>query len=94
MVRSGALGEDTGDDGDAEVTSDTEDCLREADLSGYVPLSVQIAPLQTGTLDLESIQVPTRSDPVIVAVPEGADLASAVIAFVDRLDCDLIYLDR
>jgi hypothetical protein len=91
MVRSGALGEDTGGEGGE---SDTAECLREADLSGYVPLGVQVAPLQTGIADLESIQVPTPSDPVIVAIPEGTDLASAIIAFVDQLDCDLIYVDR
>lgn len=94
MVRSGALEEGTGGDVAVEASSEMEDCLLTASLSGYVPLGIQTAPLQSGDMDLDSIRVPSISDPVIVAIPEGADLTSAIIAFVDRLSCDVIYLDE
>jgi hypothetical protein len=94
MVRSGALEEEP----TAETTQSPEaaaaPCLEAARLAGYVPLTILTAPIESDTVDLGSIPVPSESNPVIVAIPEGANLASAVIAFVDQDSCQVIHLDE
>ena len=94
MVRSGALQ----DESVAPTTQSPEEaaapCLEAASLGGYVPLTILTAPIESDRVDLGSVPVPTESNPVIVAIPEGADLDSAVIAFVDQGSCQVIHLDR
>lgn len=94
MVRSGALDEAPIDSG-AGSENGLAPCLEAADLAGYEPLSVLTSPIQTGDIELdESIPVPSESSPIIVAVPEGADMSSAVVAFVDRGSCEVVHLDN
>lgn len=94
MVRSGALEEEP----TAETTQSPEEaaapCLETSRLAGYVPLTILTAPIESDRVDLGSIPVPSESNPVIVAIPEGADLTSAVIAFVDQDSCQVIHLDE
>ncbi|MGD2043890.1 MAG: hypothetical protein PVJ28_09600 [Acidimicrobiia bacterium] len=92
MVRSGALAE-TPSDGGVEPQDSLAPCLEAASLAGYEPLKILTAPIQSEGLDLDSIPVPSETSPIIVAIPEGADVSSAVIAFVDRGSCEVIHLD-
>lgn len=94
MVRSGALEDETAD----SITEPAENlapCLDAASLAGYQPLTILTSPIQSGDIDLgDSVPVPSAASPIIVAVPEGADISSAVVAFVDRGSCEVVHLDR
>lgn len=93
LVRSGAL-EDAPVDASADPQDALAPCLEEASLAGYEPLALLTSPIQTEEVDLDSIPIPSVENPIIVAIPEGADMSSAVIAFVDSGTCEVVHLDR
>lgn len=67
-----------------------QECVNESGLEGYRVLGALPSP-EAGNED-----DPLSEDvmPFIAAIPEGADLSSTPIAFIDLFDCDLLYLDE
>lgn len=75
---------------EGDASSDRlQECVDQSGLDGYTVLGAQPSPV-TGD---EGEPVPQEATPFIAAIPEGSDLSSAPIAFVDMFACDLIYLD-
>lgn len=77
----------------SEVANETQSCLDDAGLSGYTALAVRATPLETEETD-NTVPMPTDTNPYIVATPEGDDPASAPLAFVDVVGCEVLYLDE
>jgi hypothetical protein len=94
MVRSGALDDPPTDETTVSPEEAAAPCLDAANLAGYVPLKILTAPIESDQFDVEALPVPSASNPVIVAIPEGSDLASAVVAFVDEGSCRVIHVDE
>ncbi|MFZ0012534.1 MAG: hypothetical protein WAL25_00335 [Acidimicrobiia bacterium] len=79
------------DQSDGEAPrSDPQACLDESGLDGYSVVGTYPAPLP----DVEGEEIPEVASPYIAAMPEGADVEEAPIAFVDLLTCALILIDR
>lgn len=72
-----------------EASSDRlQECVDES-LDGYTVVGAHPSPFT----DVEGEPVPEDATPFIAAIPEGGDLSTAPIAFVDLFACDLLYLD-
>jgi len=75
---------------DESSQADMQSCVDDA-LEGYQVLGVIDEPaLAGGNTDT----VPEDAAPLIAAVPEGAKLSTAPVAFVALSSCELVYLDE
>lgn len=90
-IRSGAETDSLETYDEASTPAERQECVRESGLEGYELHSSYPAPSQTDDGDTE---IPEGAVPYIAAVPSGADLATAPIAFIDLLTCEVIHIDR
>lgn len=90
-IRSGDLtGAELSTFDEESPSNDLQTCVETAGLSGYDVVGVSISPFVTGE-GAESL--PDDLSPFIAAIPEGATLEEAPIAFVDLLGCELVHVD-
>ncbi len=77
---------------EAPTEDDLMDCLQQAGFDRFVAVSA-IDPLAADVTGTTS-EAPPAITPFIAAIPEDADLATAIVVFVDLLSCELIHLDE
>lgn len=71
---------------DAASNAEFDACLEDADLVGYLVLALLDPP--------EGLVAGDSDSPILVAVPEGAELADATVAFVASSTCQVVHLDE
>jgi len=69
-------------------------CLEDAGLEGFTVVGAEPQPMVAEEGTVSTVEIPADIAPFIAAIPEGADLESALIAFVDLFDCELIHVDE
>lgn len=75
---------------DESSQADRQSCVDDS-LEGYQVLGVIDEPGLAGS---DTDTVPEDAAPLIAAVPEGAELSTAPVAFVASSSCELVYLDE
>lgn len=92
-VRSGELSQPLVRSFESESADQMQACVDEAELTGYAVLTLRATPLETEET-VDTVPMPTETNPYIIAAPEGDDPASAPLAFVDAVTCEVLYHDR
>lgn len=70
---------------------DLQSCIDSTDLTGYEAVGVSISAFISGE-SAESL--PEGLNPFIAAIPVGADLEDAPVAFIELVTCDLIHFEE